>query len=101
MLYQALAIEHPRVKFSYVFPATVQGDFRASAVDGGPIREAAPNKHGLEPSYVAGRLIKAVDHGERTVYLPWWYVHLGHLLYWIVPSFVEYFASKKYRFTPP
>ena len=32
-LYQALAIEHPSIAFSYILPSTVQGLFRASAVD--------------------------------------------------------------------
>ena len=100
MLYQSLSIEHPKVKFTNILPATVEGDFRASAVDGGPVREAEPNKRGLKRDYVARRLIGAVDDGQRMVYLPWWFVRLGHLLYWMLPSVVDRVGSKKYRFTP-
>lgn len=98
VLYQSLAIEHPRVAFSAVVPSTVEGDFRASAVDGGPVREANPNKHGLKRDYVAKRCIQAVDHGERTVFMPWWFSRLGHLLYWTFPAGAEWVASKKYKY---
>lgn len=99
ILYQSLAIEHPKIAFTHVMPATVEGDFRASAVDAGPVREASPNKHGLKRDYVAHRIIHAVDHGVKEVFLPWWYVRFGHLLYWIFPSVVEYFSRKKYNFS--
>ncbi|KAG6823859.1 hypothetical protein H0H93_002925, partial [Arthromyces matolae] len=36
LLYQALSIEHPAIAFTSVLPSTVEGDFRASAVDSGP-----------------------------------------------------------------
>ncbi|EKM60647.1 uncharacterized protein PHACADRAFT_85124 [Phanerochaete carnosa HHB-10118-sp] len=98
ILYQSLAIEHPRVNFTHVIPATVEGDFRASAVDAGPVREASPNQHGLKRDYVAQQLIHAVDHGEKEVLLPWWYVRSGHLLYWTFPSIIEYLGRKKYKF---
>ncbi|TFY71659.1 hypothetical protein EVG20_g1349 [Dentipellis fragilis] len=55
VLFQALAIEHPHIIFSSVLPYTVEGDFRASAVDAGPVREADPNKHGLKREDVAAR----------------------------------------------
>lgn len=97
VLYQALSIEHPSINFSFVMPATIEGDFRASAVDKGPIRELDPNKHGLKREDVARRCIKAVDEGEKTVFMPR-YMRLGHLLYWIYPSFVEWRARKKYNF---
>jgi hypothetical protein len=48
MLYRSLSIEHPDISFSFVLPSTVEGDFRASAVDGGSVRETDPNKHGLK-----------------------------------------------------
>ncbi|GBE88257.1 hypothetical protein SCP_1300720 [Sparassis crispa] len=35
MLYQALSIEHSAVTFTLCIPTTVEGNFRASAVDGG------------------------------------------------------------------
>ncbi|KAL1747350.1 hypothetical protein HDZ31DRAFT_80575 [Schizophyllum fasciatum] len=97
LLYQSLAIEHPNIAFSHVLPSTVEGDFRASAVDAGPVREANPNKHGLKREYVAARCVRAVDEGQRTVFLPGT-MRLGHLLYWLWPSFVERQARKKYNF---
>lgn len=61
MLYQALSIEHPSITFTHCVPSTVEGDFRASAVDGGTVREADPNKSGLKREDVARRCVKAVD----------------------------------------
>lgn len=99
LLYQSLAIEHPGIRFTYILPATVEGDFRASAVDSGPVRESSPNKHGLKREYVARRCIAGIDAGQRLVFLPYLYGRVGHLLYWTVPSIVEYFASRKYKYT--
>jgi NAD(P)-dependent dehydrogenase (short-subunit alcohol dehydrogenase family) len=39
MLFRALAIENPGISFSYICPGTIEGNFRASAVDGGDVRE--------------------------------------------------------------
>lgn len=39
MLFRALAIEHPSIAFNYICPGTIEGNFRASAVDGGDVRE--------------------------------------------------------------
>ncbi|KAF8883827.1 hypothetical protein BD779DRAFT_1626118 [Infundibulicybe gibba] len=97
-LYQALAIEHPSISFSFVFPSTVEGDFRASAVDSGPIREADPNKHGLKRQNVAERCITAIDRYERNVFMPSW-MRIAQLLYWVWPSFIEWRAKKKYNFS--
>ncbi|KAF9463107.1 hypothetical protein BDZ94DRAFT_1218598 [Collybia nuda] len=97
MLYQALSIEHPAIAFSFCTPSTVEGDFRASAVDKGPVRELDPNKFGLKREDVAGRCIEAVDTAERTVFMPGT-MRLAHLVYWICPSFVEWRARKKYNF---
>ncbi|KAH6880848.1 hypothetical protein BKA70DRAFT_1073809, partial [Coprinopsis sp. MPI-PUGE-AT-0042] len=97
LLYQALSIEHSDIAFTHILPSTVEGDFRASAVDSGPVREKDPNKHGLKREDVARACIQAVDRGEKNVFVPkamWW----GHLLYWIVPGFVEKKAMKKYDF---
>ncbi|KIP08558.1 hypothetical protein PHLGIDRAFT_23479 [Phlebiopsis gigantea 11061_1 CR5-6] len=99
LLYQSLAIEHPRIQFTYIFPSTVEGDFRASAVDRGPVRESNPNKHGLKREYVARRCIESIDVKERNVFLPYLFGRVGHLLYWVAPSIVERFARKKYKFT--
>ncbi|KAG5337174.1 Dehydrogenase/reductase SDR family protein 7-like [Termitomyces sp. T112] len=97
VLYQALSIEHPSIAFTCVLPSTVEGDFRASAVDTGPVRETDPNKHGLKRVDVAKRCIEAVDAGERTVFMPST-MRAGHLLYWLWPAFVEWRARVKYNF---
>ncbi|KAG9223501.1 hypothetical protein CCMSSC00406_0006993 [Pleurotus cornucopiae] len=98
VLYQALSIEHPSIRFSAILPYTVEGDFRASAVDAGPVREADPSKHGLKREVVARRCVQAVDAGEKAVFLPAFY-RAGLFLYWIFPAFVEWRARKKYGFT--
>ena len=98
LLYQSLAIEHPQITFTAAIPATVEGNFRASAVDQGPVRETDPNTHGLKREYVARRCVEAVDAQQKTVMLPYWYSRLGHLLYWFIPSVTEYFARRKYNF---
>lgn len=100
LLYQALAIEHRKIAFTFILPATIEGNFRASAVDSGPVREADPNKHGLKTVYVAQRCVDAVDSGTTgTIVLPWMPYKLGHLLYLIWPAFVEKKAAKKYNFS--
>jgi len=99
LLYQSLAIEHPGITFTFVMPSTVEGDFRASAVDSGPVREADPNQHGLKREDVARRCITAVDGQEKTVFMPG-ATRYGHLLYWIWPRLIERFATKKYNYHP-
>ncbi|KAJ7234014.1 NAD(P)-binding protein [Mycena haematopus] len=99
LLYQALSIEHPRIAFSHVLPGTIEGDFRASAVDGGTVREADPNKHGLKRDVVASRCIEAIEYREKNVFMPW-AMGLARVLYWVRPSLIERFASVKYNFTP-
>ncbi|KAG6916969.1 hypothetical protein DXG01_004397 [Tephrocybe rancida] len=98
VLYQALSIEHPSISFTAFLPSTVEGDFRASAVDAGPVREKDPNRHGLRRVDVAKRCVRAVDEGEKTVFMPIT-MRGGHLLYWLWPAFVEWRARKKYNFT--
>lgn len=99
LLYQALAIEHRDIAFTFILPATIEGNFRASAVDSGPVREADPNKHGLKTEYVAARCVDAVDRGVRgSVFLPYIPFGLALHLYYIWPSFVERGAAKKYNF---
>ncbi|KAJ6505798.1 hypothetical protein C8R47DRAFT_967631 [Mycena vitilis] len=98
-LYQALAIEHPRIAFTHFLPSTVEGDFRASAVDGGKVREADPNKTGLKREAVARRCITAIEGQEKNVFMPW-SMGPGHLLYWVWPGFVEWRARVKYNFSP-
>lgn len=97
VLYQALSIEHPSIAFTCVLPSTIEGDFRASAVDAGHVRESDPNKSGLKRADVARRCIEAVDAGERTVFMPST-MRVGHLLYWLWPAFVEWRARVKYNF---
>lgn len=102
LLYQALSIEHPSINFTFFLPGTIEGAFRASAVDNPPtsgpiIREADPNKHGLKREFVADRCIRAIDNSEKTVFTPV-YFRLGHLLYWVWPAFVEWRGRIKYNF---
>jgi short-subunit dehydrogenase len=99
ILYQALSIENPSVDFSYVLPSTVEGNFRASAVDGGPIREVDPTQSGLKCEVIAERSIRAIDARERTIFIPSFY-RLVQLLWWVWPSYVERKARQKYQFTP-
>ncbi|KAJ4485230.1 hypothetical protein J3R30DRAFT_1327633 [Lentinula aciculospora] len=113
LLYQALAIEHPSISFSFVLPSTVEGDFRASAVDQEPLPENLPaqvanerttlnstnSTSGLKVYRVAQRCIQAVDYSEKIVFIPH-IMRLGHLVYWIWPSLIERKAMKKYGFTP-
>ena len=73
MLYQSLSIEHPRIKFSFILPSTVEGDFRSGAVDGGPVREKDPAKSGLKRGTVAKACLRAVDWGTRDVFMPSYY----------------------------
>jgi len=99
LLYQSLSIEHPKIQFSSILPSTVEGDFRASAVDAvvGANAVHEPVKGALKPTYVAERCIKAIDYGVKVEFLPGYY-RLGHFLYWIVPGFVEGRARAKYNF---
>ncbi|KAJ6608837.1 hypothetical protein B0H10DRAFT_2066309 [Mycena sp. CBHHK59/15] len=98
LLYQALAIEHPEIAFSLVLPSTVEGDFRASAVDGGNAREADPNKHGLKREAVARRCMEAIERREKNVFIPWG-MGPAHMLYWLWPAFLEWRARVKYNFS--
>jgi short-subunit dehydrogenase len=98
MLYQALAIEHPEINFSFILPGTIEGNFRASAVD---IEEGERARgqmsEGLKREDVAKRIVQAVDWREKFVWMPSWY-RWAHALYWIWPSFIERKASRKYNF---
>ncbi|ETS77320.1 hypothetical protein PFICI_11194 [Pestalotiopsis fici W106-1] len=99
LLYQSLAIEHPQIAFTFVLPATIEGNFRASAVDAGPVREEDPNKTGLKIGYVAQRCIDAVDRAVTgNVILPWFPYSIGQYLYKIWPAYVEKRARQKYNF---
>ena len=98
VLYQALSIEHPKIAFTVCMPSTVEGDFRASAVDAGPIEASDSNKDGLKREFVAKRCIEAIDKGEKTVFIPVT-MRFAHLLYWVLPSFVEWGARRKYNFS--
>ena len=100
VLYQALSIEHPKIAFTVCMPSTVEGDFRASAVDAGPGETEAshPNKRGLKREFVAKRCIEAIDKGEKTVFIPVT-MRFAHLLYWVMPSLVERGAKRRYNFS--
>ena len=97
VLYQSLAIEHPKISFTFALPATVEGNFRASAVDGAGKVEPPP-KRALKREVVATRCISAIDNGEKVFFLPRLYGRLGHLVYWLVPAVTEWFAARKYGF---
>ncbi|KAJ1310259.1 hypothetical protein OPQ81_007001 [Rhizoctonia solani] len=96
LLFQSLAIEHPRIKFSNIIPATIEGDFRASAVDGGDVREVL--KGALNREEVAKAIVQAVDTEQRTVWMPRT-MCFAPFLYWIWPKFIEKKARKKYNFS--
>lgn len=101
LLYQSLAIEHPDITFTCIIPSTIEGDFRKSAVDAGPVRELNPNKHGLKRDWVAQRCIDAVDAQERTVFMANFYRLVPMLVYTIDSwgrRIVERSARKKYNF---
>jgi len=95
LLFQSLSIEHPEIRFTYVLPSTVEGDFRNSAVDGGPIRETLSKT--LKKDVVARECIRAIDVGQRTLWLPSVF-RFFHLLYWTIPSMIDDGARKKYNF---
>ncbi|KIY50049.1 NAD(P)-binding protein [Fistulina hepatica ATCC 64428] len=97
MLYQALSMEHPNIEFSYILPATVEGDFRASAVDRLSDDGLSSPTKGLKREYVAARCVRAVDRAEGSVFIPG-YTRLAPILYWIFPRFIEGKAKRKYGF---
>ncbi|KAK1561680.1 short chain dehydrogenase [Colletotrichum navitas] len=99
LMFQSLAIEHPKIAFAFILPATIEGNFRASAVDSGPVREDDPNKHGLRIDYVAAKCIDTVDRGiTGNVILPKFPYAVAQYLYLLWPSFIEARARKKYNF---
>lgn len=75
----------------------MEGDFRAGAVDGGAVKEKDPNKYGLKKGDVAKRCIRAVDRGEKTVFMPG-LARAAMWIYWLLPGVVERFARRKYNF---
>ncbi|KAI1427930.1 short-chain dehydrogenase [Xylaria sp. FL1777] len=101
LLFQSLAIEHPQIAFTCMLPATIEGNFRSSAVDADPSEQTdETNKKGLKVEYVATRCAQAVDQGLRgNVVIPWIPYAIAHHLYYIWPSFIERQARKKYNFT--
>ncbi|KAI1111406.1 short chain dehydrogenase [Nemania sp. NC0429] len=101
LFFQSLAIEHPEIAFTCVLPATIEGNFRSSAVDVDPSQgvDDETSKKGLKPDYVARRCAEAVDQGLRgNVVIPWVPYAIAHHLYYIWPSFIEEQARKKYGF---
>ncbi|KAI8634046.1 short chain dehydrogenase [Xylariaceae sp. FL1651] len=100
LLFQSLAIEHPHITFTCVLPATIEGNFRASAVDADPTQEMETNKRGLKLEYIARRCADAVDRGTRgNVVVPWFPYAIAQHLYNLWPSLIEKQARKKYNFT--
>ncbi|KAH9940979.1 NAD(P)-binding protein [Amylocystis lapponica] len=99
MFYQVLAIEHPSVAFTFAIPATVRGEFRASAINGVSKEQAAKEQGGLRQDVVAKRCVQAVDVGEKRIFMPWLLGRETHTLYWIIPSFLEWQISRTYKFS--
>ncbi|KAI0906679.1 short-chain dehydrogenase [Ustulina deusta] len=101
LLFQSLAIEHPEIAFTCMLPATIEGNFRSSAVDADPSQKTdETSKKGLKVEYVASRCAEAVDQGLRGhVVIPWIPYAIAHHLYYIWPSFIERQARRKYNFT--
>ncbi|KAL7621739.1 hypothetical protein AAE478_009066 [Parahypoxylon ruwenzoriense] len=100
LLFQSLAIEHPKIAFTFILPATIEGNFRASAVDAGAAAlEAGPNQRGLKISYVADKCVNAMDRQVKgSVVIPWFPYSIAHYLYYLYPAFIEKQARRKYNF---
>ncbi|KIM31064.1 hypothetical protein M408DRAFT_327957 [Serendipita vermifera MAFF 305830] len=96
MLFRSLAIEHPSIAFNYICPGTIEGSFRASAVDGGDVREALDGALKIEE--VASRCMRMVDHNEGLVMVPWKYTPALWLSL-LVPWFTDRKAAEKYGYT--
>ena len=116
LFFQSLAIEHPRIVFSLILPGTIEGSFQANAIDlpsspqptrntppptDTPAKPSAKSRSNilttkLTRDVVARRCISAVDHGDRTVWMPGWYRY-AHALYWVAPWVIEGGAKKKYH----
>ena len=79
-------------------PTKPKGNFRASAVDGGKIRESDPNRNGLRREVVAGRCIEAVDRQERDVFMQGFYRYAPVVYYALWPGLIEFAARKKYKY---
>ncbi|KAG9001522.1 hypothetical protein FRB90_011597 [Tulasnella sp. 427] len=94
LLFQSLAMEHPKIKFSHVLPGTIQGDFRKAACDGAGPTETSDKA--LKVDSVADTSIDAIDRAVKTTFMPWHY-RWAHLLYWLAPSVVESGAQRKYK----
>ncbi|KAI0154299.1 short chain dehydrogenase [Xylariaceae sp. FL1272] len=101
LFFQSLAIEQPTIAFTSVLPATIEGNFRASAIDADPDQKAETNKKGLKLDYVARVCTDAVDGQRRgNIVVPWFPYAIAHHLYYLWPSLIERQARKKYDFTP-
>ncbi|EJD55237.1 NAD(P)-binding protein [Auricularia subglabra TFB-10046 SS5] len=95
LLFQALSIEHPQVKFTACLPSTIEGNFRASAVDGGEVRESLAKV--LKKADVARACIRGVDNEARSIFMPGFY-KFATTVYNFIPSLVEGIARRKYNF---
>ncbi|KAK7455731.1 hypothetical protein VKT23_010764 [Stygiomarasmius scandens] len=106
ILYQSLSIEHPNINWSYVLPSTVEGNFRAGAVDMFSHSESETSSAsavsvtpGLSPEMVADISIQAIDtQSSAPIFVPS-FLRFAHWLYWFWPGFIEGRARKKYGFT--
>ena len=108
MLFRALSIEHPRISFSYICPGTIQGNFRASAVDVIGTQDALPNggvrenlEHAMPAIDVARHCIRMVDEDHRGVDIVPVKYKAAFILSWFIPRWIDKKASQKYAYTPP
>lgn len=106
MLFRALSIEHPRISFSHICPGTIQGNFRASAVDVVGARVTVPNggvRENLDGAMsardVAKRCIRMVDEGQTGVEIIPLKYKAGFFLSWLFPAWIDKKARQKYDFT--
>lgn len=76
-------------------PSTVEGNFRASAVDSGPVRETLETA--LKKDDVAQACIHGVDAESPTVWLPRTY-QFASVLRTVMPTMVDNIARRKYNF---
>jgi short-subunit dehydrogenase len=84
LLYQALSIKHPDVRFTSILSGTVEGDFCGGAADGpGGVRESLIGV--LAKVDVAKACVDAVDRRLRNVFLPKYMRSVGSSLITIVP----------------
>ncbi|OBZ76993.1 hypothetical protein A0H81_03422 [Grifola frondosa] len=99
MLYSVLAIEHPTITFTHFLPSSVEGDFGASAVDAKTVQQRGTMTPGLKRDVVARRCLRAVDAGERMVFMPAVMGRAAQIGTVLFPAVIEWLACRRYRFS--